>query len=233
MADVALGARFPARWAATGSPTRTSTPYCKPFTDRRAGEPRGLQGRGDRHRESQLALRFARDAVATLPSADPRTSCSIAAAADKFYGSRKKRTWWYSLFHGTFPVHRGGGTKQLEYPMSLLQARLVDPHLPGGRAVEVGAVQKFKHGPAIMAMQAEVPVIPIYIEGLRERHAEGPARAAAGPVRARIGKPVWLTRRRLPCRTAPRCWRTRCANSLGCTAAPRSLRRTPRRLGGP
>ena len=47
-------------------------------------------------------------ALSTLPPSI-RHKILVAAAADKFYGSRKKRTWWYSLFHGTFPVSRGGG----------------------------------------------------------------------------------------------------------------------------
>ena len=55
-----------------------------------------------------------------------------------------------------------------------------------------GAVQKFKHGPAIMAMQADVPVIPIYIEGLRNVMPKGQRTPQPAPVRARIGKPVSL-----------------------------------------
>lgn len=115
----------------------------------------------------------------------------IAAAADKFYGSRKKRTWWYSLFHGTFPVARGGGTKQLEYPMSLFErgwSILIYPE--GGRSK--GPVQRFKHGVAIMAMQGNVPVIPLYIEGLRKVMPKGQREPRPAAVRARIGAPVSL-----------------------------------------
>lgn len=116
----------------------------------------------------------------------------IAAAADKFYASRRKRTWWYSLFHGTFPVHRGGGVKQLEYPLSLFKRGWSILIYPEGGRSKTGQVQKFKAGPTIMAMQAKVPVIPLWIEGLREIMPKGQRTPRPGPVRARIGAPVWL-----------------------------------------
>ncbi len=130
-------------------------------------------------------------ALSTLPPR-VRDKTLVAAAADKFYGSRKKRTWWYSLFHGTFPVHRGGGTKQLEYPLSLLKRGWSILIYPEGGRSKSGQVQKFKHGPAIMAMQAGVPVIPIYIEGLRNVMPKGQREPRPAAVSARIGKPVSL-----------------------------------------
>ncbi len=122
-----------------------------------------------------------------------RSKILVAAAADKFYGSRKKRTWWYSLFHATFPVHRGGGTKQLEYPMALFKKGWSILIYPEGGRSKSGQVQRFKHGVAIMAMQCKVPVIPIYIEGLRNVMPKGQREPRPAAVRARIGAPVWLT----------------------------------------
>jgi 1-acyl-sn-glycerol-3-phosphate acyltransferase len=116
----------------------------------------------------------------------------VAAAADKFYGSRKKRTWWYSLFHGTFPVSRGGGTKQLEYPLSLFRRGWSILIYPEGGRSKSGQVQRFKHGVAIMAMQAKVPVIPVYIEGLRDVMPKGQRTPQAAAVSGRIGAPVSL-----------------------------------------
>ncbi len=163
--------------------------YCQPLTIEGRENLKGFKGGAivianhSSHFDTPVSL-------ATLPPSI-RHKILVAAAADKFYGSRKKRTWWYSLFHGTFPVSRGGGTKQLEYPLSLLRrgwSILIYPE--GGRSK--GAVQKFKHGPAIMAMQADVPVIPIYIEGLLNVMPKGARTPRPAPVRARIGKPVSL-----------------------------------------
>jgi 1-acyl-sn-glycerol-3-phosphate acyltransferase len=121
-----------------------------------------------------------------------RAKTAIAAAADKFYASRRSRTWWYSLFHNTFPVHRGGGTKQLEYPLSLLKRGWSILIYPEGGRSKSGQVQKFKHGPAIMAMQAGVPVIPVYIEGLRNVMPKGQREPRPAAVSARIGAPISL-----------------------------------------
>ena len=130
--------------------------------------------------------------VSALPEGI-RGKLLVAAAADKFYGSRKKRTWWYSLFHGTFPVHRGGGTKQLEYPMALFKKGWSILIYPEGGRSKSGQVQRFKHGVAIMAMQCKVPVIPVYIDGLRNVMPKGQREPQPAAVNARIGKPVWLT----------------------------------------
>jgi 1-acyl-sn-glycerol-3-phosphate acyltransferase len=117
---------------------------------------------------------------------------AMAAAADKFYPHRKKRVWWPSLFQNAFPVHRGGGTKQLEYPLSLLKdgwSILIYPE--GGRS-KSGQIARFKAGPAIMAMQAKAPVIPVYMEGLRAIMPKGNKYPTPGPVTARIGKPIYV-----------------------------------------
>ncbi len=121
-----------------------------------------------------------------------RNKIAIAAAADKFYASRKKRTWWYSLFLNTFPVHRGGGIKQLEYPLSLLRRGWSILIYPEGGRSRSSQVQKFKAGPAIMAMQAKVPVIPIYIEGLRNVMPKGQREPQPAAVSAHIGQPISL-----------------------------------------
>ncbi|MBI5284372.1 MAG: 1-acyl-sn-glycerol-3-phosphate acyltransferase [Chloroflexi bacterium] len=164
--------------------------YCRPFTVEGTEQLRDFRGGAivianhSSHFDSPVALR-------TLPS---RISNRIlvAAAADKFYGARKKRTWWYSLFINTFPVHRGGGTKQLEYPVSLLKRGWSILIYPEGGRSKSGQVQKFKHGVAIMAMAAKAPVIPIYIEGLRNVMPKGQREPQPAAVRARIGPPVSL-----------------------------------------
>ena len=44
-----------------------------------------------------------------------------------------------------------------------------------------------------MAMQCKVPVIPIYIEGLRDVMPKGQREPRPASVRRPRGKPVWLT----------------------------------------
>jgi 1-acyl-sn-glycerol-3-phosphate acyltransferase len=89
-------------------------------------------------------------------------------------------------------VHRGGGTKQLEYPLSLLKRGWSILIYPEGGRSKSGQIAKFKAGPAIMAMQGRVPVIPIYMEGLREVMPKGQREPRPAAVRARIGAPISL-----------------------------------------
>ncbi len=169
--------------------TRYVRQYCQPFEIE--GNEHLRRHKGGAIIIANHSSHFDTPVVLTALPARIREKTLVAAAADKFYGSRKKRTWWYSLFHGTFPVHRGGGTRQLEYPVSLLRrgwSVLIYPE--GGRSK--GPVQKFKHGVAIMAMQAKVPVIPIYIEGLRDVMPKGQREPRPAAVSARIGAPVSL-----------------------------------------
>jgi 1-acyl-sn-glycerol-3-phosphate acyltransferase len=171
--------------------TRHVRKYCKPFE---------IEGRENLERFKGAAIVIANHSshfdTPAVMSALPeriRGKLLIAAAADKFYGSRKKRTWWYSLFHGAFPVARGGGVKQLDYPKSLFSRGWSILIYPEGGRSKTGHVQRFKAGPAIMAMAANVPVIPVWIEGLRDVMPKGQREPRPAAVRARIGAPVWLT----------------------------------------
>jgi 1-acyl-sn-glycerol-3-phosphate acyltransferase len=164
--------------------------YCRPFSVEGAEQLTGFDGGAivianhSSHFDTPVVL-------SALPGSI-RAKTLVAAAADKFYAVRRKRTWWYSLFLNTFPVHRGGGVKQLEYPLSLLERGWSVLIYPEGGRSKSGQVQKFKHGPAIMAMQAGVPVIPVYVEGLREVMPKGQREPRPAAVSARIGAPVSL-----------------------------------------
>jgi 1-acyl-sn-glycerol-3-phosphate acyltransferase len=170
--------------------TRHVNRYCKPLN------VEGLENL-EAHRGGAIVIanhssHFDTPAVLAALPERIRSRIIIAAAADKFYASRKKRTWWYSLFHGTFPVARGGGVKQLEYPLSLLKRKWSLLIYPEGGRSKSGQVQRFKAGPTIMAMQAHVPVIPLYIEGLRDVMPKGARKPQPASVQVRIGKPVSL-----------------------------------------
>jgi 1-acyl-sn-glycerol-3-phosphate acyltransferase len=132
------------------------------------------------------------DTPVILTSLPSRISNKIlaAAAADKFFPLRRKRHWWYSLFAGAFPVHRGGGSKQLDYPMSLFKKGWSVLIFPEGGRSKSGQIAKFKAGPAMMAMACKVPVIPVYMEGLRAIMPKGNKYPTPGPATARIGKPI-------------------------------------------
>ena len=170
--------------------TRHVRRYLRPFTVEGRDSLRGF--RGPAIVIANHSSHFDTPAVLAALPEHIRGKIVVAAAADKFYGSRKKRTWWYSLFHATFPVARGGGTKQLEYPLSLFRRGWSILIYPEGGRSKSGQVQRFKHGVAIMAMHAKVPVIPVYVEGLRDVMPKGQREPRPAAVTARIGAPVSL-----------------------------------------
>jgi 1-acyl-sn-glycerol-3-phosphate acyltransferase len=188
--QTALWARAARRTGRYFVTTRYVRRYCRPFEVEGLEQLRGF--RGPAIVIANHSSHFDTPAVLSALPERIRGKIVIAAAADKFYGSRKKRTWWYSLFHGTFPVARGGGTKQLEYPLSLFRRGWSILIYPEGGRSRSGQVQRFRHGVAIMAMQAKVPVIPVYIEGLRNVMPKGQRTPRPAAVSARVGAPVSL-----------------------------------------
>ena len=188
--QTSLWARAVRRVGRHWTTTRYVRQYCKPLTIEGREHLKGH--RGGAIIIANHSSHFDSPVVYSALPEQIRNKLAMAAAADKFFGSRKKRVWWQALFQNAFPVHRGGGTKQLDYPMSLLRngwSILIYPE--GGRS-KTGQFARFKAGPAIMAMQAHVPVIPIYMDGLRAIMPKGQREPRPGPVFARIGKPVSL-----------------------------------------
>ena len=188
--QTALWARAVRRAGRYWVTTRHVRRYCQPFT--KEGRENLKDFKGGAIIIANHSSHFDTPVVLSSLPESIRSRIVIAAAADKFYGSRKKRTWWYSLFMNTFPVHRGGGTKQLEYPTSLLKSGWSILIYPEGGRSRSGQIARFKAGPAIMAMAAGVPVIPVYIEGLRNVMPKGQRTPQPAAVHARVGKPVSL-----------------------------------------
>jgi len=120
-----------------------------------------------------------------------RRRTAVAAAADRFYRTTK-RSWWYSLFLNSYPIARGGGMAALDYSLSLLGRGWSILIYPEGGRFKPGEVQRFRHGPTILALQAKVPVIPVYLEGLHNIMPKGTREPQPAAASARIGPPVRL-----------------------------------------
>ncbi len=188
--QTALWARVLRRAARYFATTVYVRRYCQPLTIEGRENLRGLKGPAvivanhSSHLDTPVVLSALPESIASR--------LAIAAAADKFYASRRKWAWRYSLFLNTFPVHRGGGVKQLEYPLSLLERGWSVLIFPEGARTKTGQIARFRSGPSIMAMQAGVPVVPIYMDGLRDILPKGQRVPRPGPATARIGPPVSL-----------------------------------------
>lgn len=160
--------------------------YCRPLLIEGGEEIRGLNGPAliianhGSHFDTPVVL-------SVLPGRLRRKTA--AAAADRFY-RRAKRGWWYSLFLNSFPMERhGGGSATLEYPTSLLSRGWSVLMFPEGTRANCGASID---GAALMAIQAKVPVLPIFTEGLRDLMPKGQRRPQPAAVHVRIGAPVSL-----------------------------------------
>ena len=110
------------------------------------------------------------DAVVMAEALPPRYRhrSVVVAAADSIF----KRRWEARLAQVTvdaFPIPRGGGARpHLEYLKQLLAKKWSVIIFPEGRLTVTGAMGKFRKGAAILAMDAGVPIVPAYMDGMYE-----------------------------------------------------------------
>ena len=68
-----------------------------------------------------------------------------------------------------FPIPRGGGARaHLEYLKDLLRKNWSVIIFPEGRLTVTGAIGSFRKGGAILAMDAGVPMVPAFVDGMYE-----------------------------------------------------------------
>jgi long-chain acyl-CoA synthetase len=95
--------------------------------------------------------------------------------------------WAYQVF----PLPRSGGVRRAFQHAG----RLVDEGysvlvFPEGRRSETGGLLPFQPGTGILARDLRLPVVPVWLEGVRELREKGRRRAAHGEVSLRVGPPL-------------------------------------------
>lgn len=125
-----------------------------------------------------------------------RSNMFFGAAADRwFIRGRKEITlqpWYQSLVTGAYPIHRGGGSRTLEYPKWLLSQGANLMLFPEGTRARGRHLSKFKYGAAILALEAGIPIVPVYLEGLKKIRPPGSSEITAGPVAAHVLDPLYF-----------------------------------------
>ena len=123
-----------------------------------------------------------------------RTNLFFGAAADRwFLKGRKEITlqpWYQSLVMGSYPIQRGGGSRTLDYPKKLLDRGANLMLFPEGTRARGRHLSHFKHGVSILALEKRVPVVPVYLEGLKEIRPPGTKETKPGPVAAHVLDPI-------------------------------------------
>lgn len=165
--------------------------FCRPLTVEGRDHIARLQGPAivmpnhSSHMDTPVALSMLPERI--------RTRTYVAAAADKFYRPGK-RWWWFSLFYGAFPIERGGGSNALAYAQKLLASGESVMLFPEGTRSLDGEMARFHHGVSLLALGADAPVVPIYMEGLRNVMPKGQREPRPAAVHVKIGAPVRLPR---------------------------------------
>ncbi|MEM7078829.1 MAG: 1-acyl-sn-glycerol-3-phosphate acyltransferase [Pseudomonadota bacterium] len=125
-----------------------------------------------------------------------RANLFLGAAADRWFLRGRKemnlQPWYQSLVMGMYPVHRGGGSRTLEYPKWLLNNGANIMLFPEGTRARGRHMSKFKHGASILALECGVPVVPIYLQGLRAIRPPGTRESTPGPVAAHVLEPLFF-----------------------------------------
>lgn len=123
-----------------------------------------------------------------------RTNLFFGAAADRWFLKGRKevtlKPWYQSLVMGLYPIQRGGGSRTLEYPKRLLDQGANLMLFPEGTRARGRHLAHFKHGVSILALEKQVPVVPVYLQGLKQIRPPGCKQATPGPVAAHVLDPI-------------------------------------------
>lgn len=177
------------RWHAYG---RWVNRYCKPFTVIGQEKFKSIRGpcivvaNHTSHMDG-LALN------AALPWR-VRSNVYSGAAADRWFVKGRPelvmQPWYQSLAMGSFPIQRGGGSKALDYPRWLLDQGCNLIIFPEGTRSTSRTMARFRHGVSILALEKQVPVVPVFLTGLRAIRPKGVREPIPGPAGAYVLDPI-------------------------------------------
>jgi 1-acyl-sn-glycerol-3-phosphate acyltransferase len=172
--------------------TRWVDRYCDPLTVRGVQNLQALDGPAIFVANHQSHM----DTLVLFEAMPERVKRNLyfGAAADRWFVKGKKKLvlqpWYQSMVLGNFPIVRGGGAKALEHARWLLKQGSHVCIFPEGTRTMKDELGRFKPGVAILALELGVPVVPIYLSGLREMRPKGALHAKAGPAGVDIFAPV-------------------------------------------
>jgi long-chain acyl-CoA synthetase len=165
--------------------------------------PRRIDGAERLHRLAGPCLMIANHsshldspAVLSLLRRGRRRRTAVAAAADYFFATRPLACF-SSLVLGAFPFHRQGAVSaSLAHCGDLADDGYSILIFPEGTRSPDGQMAPFKAGIGLLARELDVPVVPIYLDGLHAILPKGRSWPRSGPFRAVVGEPIAIDRSR-------------------------------------
>jgi len=115
---------------------------------------------------------------------------AVAAAADYFF-ARPPLGSAVALLLNAFPFSRTSAVRPtLEHCARLLDQQWSILLYPEGTRSLTGAIGQFKAGVGLLAVELEVPVVPVHLQGLQQILPKGRIIPRRGPVTVNLGPPV-------------------------------------------
>ena len=133
------------------------------------------------------------DTAAILVALGDRANYLNPLAATDYWFRNRMWGWFFHTVLGTVPFDRQGhGVESLGLALGLIKRNHSLLYFPEGGRSQNGKIRPFKSGIGILAMEANIPVIPTYIEGTFQVLPKGRSLIRRYPVRVQFGPPVDL-----------------------------------------
>ena len=100
---------------------------------------------------------------------------------------------WYLLMSGHILIDRGHhhqALRSLRRAGDKIAKGISILVFPEGTRSADGVIRELKKGSFLLALMAQVPIVPVAIEGSRRVLAKGSARVVPGTIRIRLGEPI-------------------------------------------
>ena len=137
--------------------------------------------------------------ILMVASGRPFSEFAMVAARDYFF-DRTKSQHTINVFLTLIPVSRKASREGLRHYLAACQAFVRDGHagsrgrsliiFPEGTRSRTGQMQPFKKGPALIATELGLPLVPAYIDGSFRAWPKGRKLIRPQAIRVHVGAPI-------------------------------------------